>query len=252
MLLFSSPPNLPDVDGGVTSEASERDQPTNLLVFSKTAGFRHDSIEAGVDAIRELADKHDYKLTHTEDAAAFNDDNLKQFDVIIFLSTTGDILDDEQEHAFQRFIRDGGGFVGIHAASDTEYDWPWYGDLIGAYFDSHPRIQPATIEIIDRDHPSTRHLNDEWQRTDEWYNFKQPPPERFRILAKLRESSYQGSNMNGNHPIAWCAEFDGGRMWYTGGGHTIESFSEPDFLQHIRGGIDWVAAHNSPTEKANQ
>ena len=208
-----------------------------VLVFSKTEGWRHASIPAGISAIEQLGLNNNFTVDATEDASVFTLSNLVNYDVVIFLSTTGDILNTAQQEAFEAYIRQGGGFVGIHAASDTEYSWPWYGQLVGAYFDSHPEIQTATIEVADRVHPSTKHLPEYWDRTDEWYNYKENPRGKVHVLATLDEDSYSGGNMGYDHPIAWMHEFDGGRSWYTGGGHTNESFSEPDFLEHILGGI---------------
>jgi cytochrome c len=213
----------------------------NVLVFSKTAGFRHDSIPDGIAAIRKLGENHHFTIDSTEDAAAFTSEKLAQYECIVFLSTTGDVLNEEQQRAFEHYIQAGGGYAGIHAASDTEYDWPWYGRLVGSYFSGHPAIQDATILVADRAHPSTRHLPERWQRHDEWYNYKSNPRDRVHVLATLDETSYQGGTMGSDHPIAWWHEFDGGRAWYTGGGHTKESFSEPDFLQHLLGGIRWAA-----------
>lgn len=222
-----------------TQDAGE--QPYGVLVFSRTVGFRHDSIPAGIECIMRLGETYGFTVHATEDAAEFNPESLSRFKAIVFLNTTGDVLNDQQQLAMEQFIRAGNGFVGIHSAADTEYDWPWYGELVGAYFKSHPAIQPATVRVVDRRHPSTHHLAETWQRTDEWYNYHEAPPRRFRLLAMLDESTYSGGTMGEEHPIAWCQEHDGGRSWYTGGGHTIESFSEPDFVRHILGGIQWAA-----------
>src|SRR5207249_4134479 len=143
--------------------------------------------------------------------------------------------------AFQRYIRAGGGFVGIHSAADTEYNWPWYGGLIGAYFQSHPAIQKGAIKIEDRAHPSTALLPERWERTDEWYNFAADPRGQVHVIATLDETTYSGGAMGTDHPIAWCQGYDGGRAWYTAGGHTRESYSEPLFLQHLLGGIQFAA-----------
>src|SRR5262249_40951320 len=153
---------------------------------------------------------------------------------------TGDVLDSNQEAAFQRYLGNGGGFVGVHAASDTEYDWPWYGGLVGAYFLSHPDIQQARVRIEDRTHSSTSFLPAEWNRTDEWYNFQSNPRGRVKVLANLDESSYSGGTMGLDHPIAWCQFYDGGRAWYTAGGHTSESYSDQLFRQHLLGAIQFT------------
>ncbi len=214
----------------------------SVLVFSRTAGFRHESIPAGLNALRGLAARHGFAVLETEDPSIFTDEKLAAFAVIVFLSTTGDILDEGQQTALKRYIRGGGGFVGIHAASDTEHEWLWYGTLVGAYFASHPqRIQNAMVLVTDRLHPSTRHLPRRWQRLDEWYNFKDNPRGRVHVLASLDERTYDGGTMGPEHPIAWCHELEGGRAWYTGGGHTNESFSERLFLEHLLGGIVWAA-----------
>ncbi len=213
-----------------------------VLVFTKTLVFRHDSIPNGIAAVRALGAANNFTVTATEDATAFNDTNLTSFACVIFLSTTGEVLDSTQQAAFQRYIEAGGGFVGIHAAADTEYTWPWYGQLVGAYFKSHPAVQQATVKINDFVHPSTVGLPKRWIRTDEWYSFKTNPRGKVHVLATLDEGTYPPVDRMGfDHPTAWCHNFDGGRAWYTGGGHTQASYSEPDFLRHILGGILWAA-----------
>ena len=211
-----------------------------ILVFSKTAGFRHDSIPTGVAAIREILAPR-YEVDATEDSAVFTDDSLKRYRAVVFLSTTGDILDDAQQEAFERFIRAGGGYAGVHAAADTEYSWPWYGQLVGAYFKTHPPTQESTVLVEDRTHRSTRMLPAEWRRTDEWYVYQTNPRGKVRVLAALDDDTVEGADMGGDHPIAWYHEFEGGRAWYTGGGHTKESFAEPLFRKHLEGGILWAA-----------
>ena len=211
-----------------------------VLVFSKTAGFRHDSIPDGVAAVRQLGGTGGFAVDATEDAGAFTSKNLKRYDAVVFLSTTGDVLDSVQQSAFEGYIRHGGAYVGIHAAADTEYDWEFYGGLAGAYFQSHPAIQQAKVDVEDRAHPATSELAQTWERTDEWYNYRSNPRERAHVLASLDESSYTGGTMNGDHPIAWCQNYQGGRAFYTGGGHTKESYTDPAFLAHLRGGIAWA------------
>ncbi|RPF20263.1 ThuA domain-containing protein [Myceligenerans xiligouense] len=228
--------------GQLAAAPAEAD-PFNVLVFSRTAGFRHGSIPAGIAAIEQLGVDHGFTVDATEDAAAFTDENLANYDVVAWLSTTGDVLDDTQQAAFERYIQDGGGYAGIHAASDTEYDWPWYGELVGAYFNSHPQNQDATIKVEDHDHASTEHLPQRWERYDEWYNYRENPRDEVHVLASLDESSYDAGTgaMGAEHPIAWCQAYDGGRSWYTGGGHTDASFSEPEFLEHLLGGLQTAA-----------
>lgn len=211
-----------------------------LLVFTKTAGFRHDSIPTGIAAVRELLSDR-FEIDATEDAAVFEAANLARYRAVVFLSTTGDILDEAQQRAFEGFIRSGGGFAGIHAAADTEHTWPWYGKLVGAYFKTHPDIQEALVRVEDKRHPSTVMLPTEWRRTDEWYVYSSNPRSRVQVLASVDDSTIQGVSMGGDHPIAWFHVFEGGRSWYTGGGHTHESFAEPLFRAHIEGGILWAA-----------
>lgn len=214
-----------------------------VLVFSKTAAFRHASIPDGIAMIQSLGTNNGFIVHATEDATAFTDTNLTQYSAVVFLSTTGDVLDINQQGAFERFIRSGKGYVGIHSASDTEYSWPWYGQLVGAYFNNHPSQQTATNLVLDRAHPSTAGLPERWVRFDEWYNFQSNPRGSVHVLATLDEKSYAPGTgaMGYDHPIAWCHNFDGGRSWYTGGGHTSASFSEPLFRQHVLGGILWAA-----------
>ncbi|MEO3927485.1 ThuA domain-containing protein [Micromonosporaceae bacterium B7E4] len=215
----------------------------SVLVFSKTAGFRHDSIPAGIAAIRQLGAEHGFTVDATEDGAAFTDANLGKYQAVIWLSTTGDVLNAEQQAAFERYVQAGGGYVGVHAASDTEYDWPWYGELVGAYFASHPANQQATIKVEDHAHESTNDLPAEWSRYDEWYNFRDNPRGDVHVLASLDETSYApgAGAMGHDHPFAWCQDYDGGRAWYTAGGHTQQSYAEPEFLDHLLGGIQTAA-----------
>ncbi|MEJ3750838.1 ThuA domain-containing protein [Actinomycetes bacterium KLBMP 9797] len=213
----------------------------NVLIFSKTAGFRHDSIPAGITAIQQLGAQNNFTVETTEDAAQFTAANLARFQAVVWLSTTGDVLNASQQAAFEAYVRSGGGYVGIHAASDTEYDWPWYGNLVGAYFASHPANQNATVRIEDTSHPSTAGLPTAWSRFDEWYNYRTNPRSQVHVLATLDESTYTGGSMGGDHPIAWCRGYDGGRSWYTGMGHTNESYSEANFRTHLLGGVRYAA-----------
>lgn len=221
-----------------TSESSEEVvQLKRLLVFSKTAGWRHQSIEAGQTAITELGQQNDVGVTITEDAKMFNPDTLASYSAVIFLNTTGTVFDDNQREAFENYIRDGGGFVGVHSAADTEYDWPWYGELMGAYFANHPPGTPnADVLLEDGGHSSTSMLPEVWNRDDEWYNY-QSFEDHINVLLSLDTDSYEGSDHPGNHPIAWYHEFDGGRSFYTGMGHTDASFSNELYRGHLWGGI---------------
>ncbi|MEU5670177.1 ThuA domain-containing protein, partial [Micromonospora sp. NPDC047753] len=214
---------------------------TKVLVFSKTAGFRHSSIPNGIAAIQQLGSANGFTVTSTEDAAQFTTSNLAQYQAVVFMSTTGDVLNASQQTAFESYIAAGGGYVGVHAAADTEYSWPWYGQLVGAYFDSHPAIQNATVRIEDNTNPSTAHLGATWVRSDEWYNYRTNPRSTARVLANLDESSYSGGNMSGDHPITWCKAYGGGRAWYTGLGHTEASYTDPNFTRMLLGGLQVAA-----------
>lgn len=212
-----------------------------VLVFSKTAGYRHDSIPFGIAAVRELGGQNNFLVDATENAAAFTDNNLAQYRAVVFLCTSEDVLNNSQQAAFERYIQSGRGYVGVHSASDTEYDWPWYGGLLGAYFADHPAIQPATIRVTNRAHPSMTALPDSWVRTDEWYSFQTNPRPNVHVLATLDETTYNGGTMGADHPIIWFHTYQGGRAWYTAGGHTSASYSEPLFRQHLLGGILYAA-----------
>lgn len=240
-------PSDADTSGATSAHVSEARNGDRVLVFSRTQGYYHESIPSGIAAIQKLGRENKFDVDTTKDASKFTSDNLKKYKVIIFLSTTHDVLNDEQQAAMEQFIRAGGGYVGIHAAADTEYDWPWYNKLVGAYFKSHPgnpNVRKAVINVINKDHPATKNLPDRWERTDEWYNYKDINPD-IKVLAKLDETSYEGGENGENHPIIWYHEFDGGRAFYTGGGHTKESYSDPVFLQHLLGGIEYAIGNGS-------
>ncbi|MEV4631291.1 ThuA domain-containing protein [Micromonospora sp. NPDC049523] len=209
----------------------------SVLVFSKTAGFRHGSITPGIAAIQALGSANDFTVEATEDAAQFTDANLARFKAVIWLSTTGDVLNAAQQASFERYIAAGGGYVGVHAASDTEYDWPWYGGLVGAYFASHPAEQTATVKVADQVHTSTVGLPQRWSRFDEWYNYRTNPRGTVHVLATLDETTYTGGSNGADHPISWCQNYGGGRSWYTGMGHTDASYADANFRKHLLGGI---------------
>jgi type 1 glutamine amidotransferase len=223
------------------SPANAADAPYDVLVFSKTAGFRHDSIPVGVQTIRDLGTANNFSVTATEDANAFTAANLAQFEAVVFLNTTGDVLNPSQQTAFESYIRGGGGYVGVHSAADTEYDWPFYGELMGAYFASHPAIQQVTERVENRAHAATAHLDPTWVRTDELYNYRTNVRPSARVLATLDESSYSGGTMGADHPHTWCKTMQGGRAFYTGNGHTQASYAEPAFRALLLGGIRYAA-----------
>ena len=228
-------------DNPNTEAAENAKMPELVLVFTKTSGYRHQSIEKGVQTFRELGRKNGFVALQTESSEDFTPQNLANYKLVVFLSTTLDVLNEQQQRAFENYIKDGGAYLGVHAASDTEYDWPWYGKLVGGYFVTHPNnpnVRSAKINVVDKSHPSTSHLPDVWARSDEWYNFKDLNP-NVTVLMKLDETTYEGGTNGANHPIAWCHEYDGGRSFYTGGGHTEESYDEPNFRQHLLGAIEW-------------
>jgi glucose/arabinose dehydrogenase/cytochrome c551/c552/type 1 glutamine amidotransferase len=227
-------------------------EPPKVLIFSKTAGFVHESIPDGIAAIKKLGISNGFAVDVTNDAAKIKEENLSQYAAVIWLSTTGDVLNHYQEADFERYIQAGGGYVGIHAAADTEYEWGWYNRLVGGQFldhpginDPHPNVQKGIINLNNFSHSSTLGLPDIWERTDEWYSFKKLYP-HLNILMDLDESSYQGGFKMGKHPIAWYHDFDGGRSFYTAGGHTRESFSEEKFLKHLLGGIQYAIGDQKP------
>jgi type 1 glutamine amidotransferase len=224
---------------GSAPQASAADAPYDVLVFSKTTGFRHDAIPNGIAMIRELGAANNFTVTATEDAAQFGD--LARYEAVVFLNTTGDVLNTTQQNAFESYIRGGGGYVGIHSAADTEYDWPFYGELVGAYFASHPAIQQATVRVDNRAHQATQHLGPAWVRTDEWYNFRTNVRSSARVLATLDESTYSGGTMGADHPHTWCKTVQSGRSFYTGTGHTQASYTEPNFRSLVLGGIRYAA-----------
>ena len=228
---------------GIGSGTRQREAP-RVLVFSKTAGFRHSSIEAGIAAIRKLGQENGFSVEATEDATAFSDRNLRRFAAVVFLNTTGDVLDAKQQDTFERYIQAGGGWLGIHSATDTEYDWPWYGRLAGAYFNGHPNnpnVKRGAFRVVDKGHPSTQGLPDRWEREDEFYNFKSIAPD-IHVLVDIDEKSYEGGTNGDRHPMSWYHAFGGGRAFYTNMGHTETTFSEPLFLGHLLGGLRYAMA----------
>lgn len=219
-----------------------------VLLFSHSTGWRHPSIEPGVAAIQGLGAREKFNIVHSADPNVFSAEGLKGFDAIILLSNSTDPKKPESEwfvgprrDALQSFVRRGGGIVGIHAASDSHYNWPWYGKMIGGYFASHPEGTPeGTLKVVDSKHPSTRNMEKSKRRVDEWYYFQDHNPET-QLLVTLDPASIGQKDVNPN-PISWAHEFEGGRVFYTAMGHTTETFSEPYFLDHLAGGLKWVTA----------
>jgi uncharacterized protein len=223
----------------------------NVLVFTKTQDYHHQSIIAGVESLREMAKKHYFSMDWQDDASVFNDSNLTKFQAVIFLSTSGNVFNDDQKAALQKFIRSGKGFVGIHCAADTEHQWDWYGKLVGRHFVIHPEIQTAELQVVNRKFPGVESLPDHFLWTDEWYEFGKENVKDLTYILAVDEKSYDpkadwgnnktGSGMGKFHPIAWHHEFDGGRAFYTALGHTASTYEDPQFLAHVYGGIFWAA-----------
>lgn len=227
----------PTQDDGDSGEG-----PGTILVFHKTEGFRHQSIGAGISAVGEIAAVSGFTVTATEDSSVFSREGLDGVDVVVFMNTTGDVLGADEQTAMERFIASGGGFVGVHGAADTEYDWAWYGGLVGAYFDSHPQPQSARVQSpTPGAHPVSDGLPAGFEMVDEWYNFRTRPEPNVVILATLDETSYEGGTMGADHPIAWAHEYSGGRSVYLGFGHTDEAFRQPQVLQLLDNAIVWAA-----------
>jgi type 1 glutamine amidotransferase len=223
----------------------------SVLLFTKTAGWHHDSTHAGVTAIKALGDLHDFKVFWTENAdLVFKDTELKKYKAVIFLSTTGDILNNEQQAVFERYMRAGGGFVGIHAAADTEYDWPFYTKMVGHMFHIHPAVQTATIKVENPNFPGMDRFAKRFLFTEEWYEYDASRSSNLKYLLSVDEKTYapyakwgpkEGKGMGAMHPIAWYQEYEGGRAFYTGLGHLQATFSDAHFMHHVYGGIYWAA-----------
>jgi type 1 glutamine amidotransferase len=218
------------------------DPAARILLFTRTEGFRHDSIEPAVAALLRLAASAGAAADATEDPDALDADKLERYAVVVFLMTTGDVLDPPQENALMDFVRRGGGYVGVHSATDTEYDWPWYGQLVGAYFAGHPSnpgVREGVLRVTAPEHPAARGLPTPWVRSDEWYEFRSVQPGLTPLL-EIDETSYKRASENPSplpRPVAWFREFEGGRSFYTALGHTRESWDDPLFLAHVWGGI---------------
>ncbi|APU14425.1 MULTISPECIES: ThuA domain-containing protein [Actinoalloteichus] len=220
---------------------SEPNSRPSVLVYSRTTAFRHESIPAGVAAISRLGREHGFAVTATEDPDVLTAEVARQ-SAVVFLSTSGTSVDAAGRAALEKWVRAGGGFVGVHGASTSDKDWPFYRELVAARFVDHPAVQEAPATVEDRTHPSTMHLDSTWNRLDEWYNFDANPREDVRVLLSVDEARYEpGPHAMGDHPIAWCHEPHGGRSWYTALGHASEAYTDPDFLAHLLGGIRWAA-----------
>lgn len=221
--------------------------PINVLVFSKTTGFRHASISSGLKMLYDQSKNQNWIITATEDASLMNDELLKNIDVAVFLNPTGDALNELEQEAFESFIKKGNGFVGIHAAADCEYDWPFYGELVGAYFKTHPPAQKATVIFESYDHPAMKPFEGKktYTTVDEWYSFRKNPRENVNVLARLDENTIKKSKDDnwkmGDHPLIWWNEKEGIRSFYTVFGHTHEAFQDPLIIEHITNALNWAA-----------
>lgn len=220
----------------------------NVLLFTKTAGYRHASIPAGIKMMNELSHERNWTLTATEDAEIFTSDLLSHFDVVVFISPTKETLNDKQRECFKAFMEKGKGFVGVHAATDCEFTWPWYGRLVGAYFKTHPRLQEATIIIENDTHPAMTPFKGmkTYHTFDEWYSFTENPRGKVTVLATLDEKSLNEESLKdkswqmGDHPLIWYQEIGNVRSFYTAFGHTDESFQNPKVREHIGQAVDWA------------
>jgi type 1 glutamine amidotransferase len=212
--------------------------PYRVLVFTRTTGFRHASIPTGIATVRALGAEDGFAVTATEDPGAFRPAELAGYRAVVFLSTTGDVLDPAGRSALEAYVRGGGGFVGVHSASDTEYGWPFYAELVGARFAGHPAVQPVTVRF--RPGALTAGLPATWRVTDEPYNFR-GRPRGVQVLATLDESTYSGGTMGADHPIAWTAEVGRGRSFYTGLGHPDAIYADPVFRTLLAAGIRYAA-----------
>lgn len=226
----------------VFAAAAAKKKP-RVLLFYKTAGFYHKSIETALPALYKLGRENGIDVDSTKDSELFTAANLKRYNAIVFLSTTGKLFNNRQKNALKDYVNGGGGIAGIHAATDAEYGWPWYNRMMGAWFLSHPKQQDATLHIIDKSHLSTEPLPEKWTRYDEWYDFKEINKD-IKTLITIDERTYEGGKNGDFHPVAWYHNFEGGRVFYTALGHTDASFSDPLFLKHVLGGIQYAIGVN--------
>jgi type 1 glutamine amidotransferase len=220
-------------------------QPGRVLVFTRTTDYRHDSIPAGVRAVTALAADDGLGTDHTEDPSVFSAEGLSRYAVVVWLSTSGDVLEDDQRTAFAAWLGGGGAFAGIHGATTAEPGWPEFERIVGAVFAGHPEIQPGTVHVEDPTDTCTAALPSPWLHTDEWYDFRSDPRGRVHVLLTVDEDSYHGGQMGEGHPIAWRHRYGEGRCWYTALGHRVEAYEDELFLAHVRGGLRSLW---SPTE----
>jgi type 1 glutamine amidotransferase len=237
----------------LVSNAVAQNKQFRALLVTATKGWRHESLHYGVDAIKKLGERHYFEVVIQQDPASINDKYLADFQVVIFLNTTGDIFDSAQQRSFERFIRSGKGYVGIHSASDTEYDWEWYTKLVGRTFRIHPEIQTAKLRVLNDSFPGMRSFVDYQLWTDEWYEFGPEKTVGLNYLLAVDEGTYSpevqwgntvGKGMGAFHPLSWYHKYDNGRSFYTSLGHLPLIYTNEIFLDHIYGGIYWAATGN--------
>lgn len=235
-------------------------QQTSVLIYTKNGeGYVHDNIEASVTALQKICSKHNIETEVSDDPSVFTDENLRRFHVIIFSNTNNEGFDtDEQRKAFVRYIRAGGGFMGIHSACASERQWPWFWANMGGFFVRHPKLQEFDIKIVDADHASTSFLPDTWAWEDECYLMNHLNPDINILLAvDLRTieddqiDEYPGDTFGNYFPLAWYHEFEGGRQFYTALGHKIEHYDDPNFVRHLEGGLMWILSDQMPLDYSN-
>lgn len=223
-----------------TTSSKIASKPQNVLVFSITKGFRHNSIPDGIKAIQKLGIENGFTVDASEDVNSFTTENLKKYKLLIFLSPTGtNVFNDSQKEALKEYIHKGGRFVGIHAATDFCYEWEWYGKMVGGYFESHPKVQEVKLNIVMPKNKMVKGLPQPWIHKDEWYNFKSFNP-AVKVLIKADETSYVGGKMKNDHPVSWYHEFEGGKVFYTAMGHTKECYTDSLFIKHLWAGMKWA------------
>jgi type 1 glutamine amidotransferase len=223
----------------------------NLLVISKTAGYRHQVIPTGIKTLVEIAQEAKWGVTATEDTSLVTPEFLGHFDVVVFLMTTKAIFTPEEKAAIEAFVKGGKGVITIHTGADTEYEWPWYNRQLGAKFLGHPPAQKARLVIEDRSHPATSFFPAaEWVTTDEWYSFDRDPRPDVHVLISIDESSYNvddnrwfagAKQRMGDHPLVWWTLDGKGRVFQTALGHTEEMWADPLYRAHLKGAIEWTA-----------
>jgi type 1 glutamine amidotransferase len=222
-------------------QAQSNSNQSKILVFYKTIPYFHESIPMGINAIRKLGEQNGFGVDATNVSDGFTVNNLQQYSAVVFMSTTGEVFNNAQQAAFESYYRTGKGFVGIHAAADTEYSWPWYNGLLGGYFGNHPSVlQNATFNIVDQNFIATKHLPKQWKRFDELYNFQKTLFNTVHVLITIDEKTYYGGDMGKIHPMSWYHNYDGGRSFYSQLSHQIDSYLDPVFMQYILGGIQYA------------